>query len=263
MRRIVFALSLALTAAACGEAADEPAPPAAAPTAGSGHEGVWELLSGHGPDGPVPIVPGHPVTLEIDGDQAGGRAACNLYGGRVVVEGSSFSAGGLSGTEMGCPPRIMESEQRYYAALPAAERIDVAGDEMTLSGPETELVFRRRPPVPTAELVGTTWELESLIDGTGPDAVASSAAPAHLTLSEDGTFSGTTGCRTLTGTWAERGGEIHFPEMTADGSCNERLREQDSHVVNVLGDGFPVEIEGRTLTIDKERAEQGLVYVAR
>jgi heat shock protein HslJ len=258
MRRIVLALTLMLAATSCGETVDGPAPGGG----GSGHEGVWELVSGRGPGGEVPVVPGHPVTLEIEGDQANGRAACNLYGARVRVEGRSFSAGVTGGTEMGCAPEVMRSEQRYYEALPGADRIEVDGDEMTLTGPETRLVFRRRPAVPTAELAGTRWELESLVERTGPDATATSAAPAHLTLSGDGTFSGSTGCRTLTGKWVEEVGEIYFTEMAADGSCPKRLQAQDAHVVNVLGDGFPVEIEGRTLTIDKARTGQGLLYVA-
>lgn len=261
MRKIAAALTILLAASGCGEA---PAPRAAGPDAGGqiSYEGVWELVEGRGPDGAVPIVPGHPITLELAGGRAEGRAACNLYGGRVTVEGSSFTADGLSGTEMGCAAHIHESEQSYYAALPAADHIEVRTDELTLSGPGAELVFRRVPPVPTAELVGTTWVLESLVRGSGPGAVAMSAAPAELRLSDDGTFTGTTGCRDLSGTWAERGGAIHFDEMTAEGSCPSRLRSQDDQVVNVLGDGFTPEIEGRTLFIDKPRAGQGLVYAA-
>lgn len=260
MRRIVVVTVLALAGFACGETIDGPAPGTAPDR--TDHEGVWELVSGRGPAGEVPLVTGHPITLEIDGDEAKGRAACNLYGARVEVDGTAFSAGVLGGTEMGCAPDVMRSEQRYYETLPGADRIEVEGDEMTLTGPETKLVFRRRAPVPSAELTGTRWELESLVEGSGPDGVATSAAPAHLTLSDDGTFSGTTGCRDLSGTWLADVGEIYFTEMAADGSCPQRLQAQDAHVVNVLGDGFPVEIDGQTLTIDKARADQGLVYVA-
>jgi heat shock protein HslJ len=261
VRRLALVAAV-LLAASCGRAADAPAPPGAAPADRSAHEGSWELVSGRGPDGAVPVLDRHPITLEIDGSAANGRAACNLYGGRVEVDGSSFTAAGMGGTDMGCAPDVMESEARYHAALLAADRIEVAGDEMTLTGSGTELVFRRLPPVPTARLVGTTWKLESLIDGTGPDVVAVAAAPADLTLSDDGTFSGSTGCRELTGSWSENGGEIFFDEMRADGTCEESLREQDSHVVGVLGDGFPVEIEENTLTIDKPRMGKGLVYLA-
>ena len=260
MRKTLVLTALVVALAACGEPADAPSRPVA-PDAG-GHEGVWELVSGRGPEGRVAVVAGHPITLELNGNDASGRAACNLYGGSVTVDGSAFAAQQLGGTEMGCAPAVMESEQRYYAALPAADRIDVAGDEMTLTGPETELVFRRVPPVPTAALTGTRWELETIVEGDGPAAAVSSAAPAFLRLSDDGTFTGSTGCRALSGTWAERNGEIYFDEMSADGTCEESLRDQDGHVVNVLGDGFAVEIEGDTLTVSKPRAGGGLVYRA-
>lgn len=55
--------------------------------------------------------------------------------------------------------------------------------------------------------------------------------------------------------------EIVFPTMSAGGDCPERLREQDAHVVNVLGDGFQADVEGDLLTAT-DADGSGLVYRA-
>lgn len=132
-----------------------------------------------------------------------------------------------------------------------------------MSGGDAELVYRQVPPPPTAELVGTTWRLESLIEGRGSAGIVSSAHPARLKLSGDGSFAGTTGCRGLSGEWTERIDEILFTTMSADGNCSENLRAQDGHVVGVLGDGFTASIEGQELTVFASRGDLGLVYRLR
>jgi heat shock protein HslJ len=134
-------------------------------------------------------------------------------------------------------------------------------DRLTLTGPGSELHFELLPLVPTAELTDTLWELESLIEGSGPDGVGSSAFPAGLTLSSDGSVTGSTGCRRLEGKWVENGDEILFTELSAEGNCQDELERQDEHVVTVLGDGFTAEIDGRTLTLFSA-GELGLVYRA-
>lgn len=42
---------------------------------------------------------------------------------------------------------------------------------MILTGDGTELRFEIVPPIPTAGLIDTRWELRSLIYGTGPEGV--------------------------------------------------------------------------------------------
>jgi heat shock protein HslJ len=101
-----------------------------------------------------------------------------------------------------------------------------------------------------------------MVEGRGPEATAASAEPAELTMSRDGTFAGSTGCRRLTGEWSEDGDSILFHTMSADGRCPEDLRAQDSHVVGVLGDGFTASINGNRLTVYNVRGSLGLIYRA-
>ena len=98
-----------------------------------------------------------------------------------------------------------------------------------------------------------------MIYGIGKDATVSPAHPAYLIIKGDGTLIGSTGCRSLRGKWTERGDEIHFIAFSADGDCPTKLRQQDRHVVNELGDGFRVEINGNRLIVTG-RFGGGLAY---
>ena len=259
MKTIVVGLLLALGAAACGS---EPTGGGAGGRGTRDPAGTWILVEGVSPEGEIRIDPDFRISLRFEDDSVSGTSACNHYGGDVTIDGSSFAAGGLGGTDMGCAPEIMEAESRYLAALMGATTIEQGSDTLTLTGQNIELVFEREPPVPTAELENTEWHLEGLIEGRGPEGTVSEADPGTLTLHDDGTLSGHTGCRTLTGTWEPHGDEIFTPELGAEGGCSEQQRLQDGHVVNVIGDGFTVEIEGATLTIYSSRGDQGLIYKA-
>jgi heat shock protein HslJ len=239
-------LVLALLAAACGseDPADSP---------GSTPDGDWQLTGG------VAIVDGFPITMSIEGREVSGRAACNSYFGTVTVDGDRIAIGELGATEMGCEPAVMEAEAAFMAALLEVATFERDGDRLTLSGPETELSFEPVTPVPTASLVGTTWVLDTLIEG---EAVSTAGGdPATLVLAEDGTLSASTGCRTLTGTWLERGGVIVVPTLSAEGECPDELSKQDSLVVTVIGDEFRAAVDGDRLTL-MSMGSDGLGYRA-
>ena len=245
-------------ASACGKPGTDPGGPGDDLGA---YLGTWELAEGSGPRGQISLPPDGRITLLIEVDSIGGIAACNMYGtGDFTIDGHDLDTrAGVSLTEMACSEDLMAAESAYIDAFVDADRIDRDGDTLTLSGPQVELTYGFVPPPPTADLIGTTWVLESLLLGSGADAVATSAEPAELRLEEDGTVTGTTGCRRLEGTWRQNGDEIVFPSLAADGECPETLSQQDGYVVSI-GDGFTFEVEGDTLTIDPYLGEARLVY---
>jgi heat shock protein HslJ len=219
--------------------------------------GEWELVSGTAAGTPLPRPKSSRATLTFDAGEAGGQSFCNHYFSSYTLDGDSIRFDGIGGTEMGCEPEIMAAESAYVAALGSVTRIARDGDELVLTGDDVELRFSAVPPVPTSELVGTAWVLESLIDGETASSVMGS--PATLRLDADGTVSGSTGCRTLTGTWETRGGTVVFPDFAADGECPQHLFAQDDHVVAVLGDGFRADVVENRLTL-ADPDGRGLVY---
>ncbi len=252
-------IGLCASAAACGAAGP---PSGAASTSPTSYTGTWRLTDGRGPNGEVPLVKGYRITLHLAGNEIGGTAACNTYGAKVEIEDDSFGlADGLSGTEMACEPQVMDSEAAYLDALSEVEAIARAGKTLTLTGRDTELRFELLPAPPTAELTDTMWYLESLIEGTGSQTTARSADRARLVLRSDGTLSGSTGCREFEGEWIERGDEIIFARLAVEGHCPEELRQQDGHVLGVLGDGFTARIEGHIVML-LDQGDLGLAYRA-
>jgi heat shock protein HslJ len=218
------------------------------PGAGPGIDGSWRLERGTHAGQPIPIVPGADITLAIDGDTVGGTSACNHYGGEIDRDGGALTFSALVMTEMGCDMPIMASESAYIAALGAVSRVARSSDRLTLSGTDVELVFRLVPPVADAPLAGPVWVLDSIITG---DAVSSVMGdPATLELRDDGTMSGTTGCRTFDGRYTVSDATVSVMELSNDDrACPAELVPQDEHVLDVIARGFGFEIDGERLTL--------------
>lgn len=254
----IVPLAALLVIAACGGPAASPAP-----SGGNGMvdaTGDWRLVEGVDGGVAIPLVEGADITLMVEGSQVSGRAACNQYGGEIIVDGGQVRFGPMSMTEMACDEPVMASEAAYLAALGKVGAAAIDGDRLTLSGPDVELIFERLQPPPAAALVGTTWVLDSLITG---DAVSSVMGdPATLQLGADGLVSGSTGCRTVTGRYEVRDGLLVLTELgIPDLPCDPMVAGQDDQVVTVLGSGPVVTIDGQRLTL-MGRSGQGLGYLA-
>ncbi|HEX2074490.1 MAG TPA: META domain-containing protein [Geodermatophilus sp.] len=219
--------------------------------------GAWELAELRMDDAPVPL-PAERATLVVEQGTLGGTSFCNHYGSEYGLRHGALEIHALGSTEMACAPALMDAERAYLAALGAGpHEVRFEGADLVLAGTDVELRFRPLPPVPTRDLVGTRWVLDTLQDGETASSVA--GEPPHLLLHADGTFTGSTGCRTFTGTWTSDGDTVRPAGYAVEGECPDDLRRQDGHVVAVLGEGFRVEIEGDRLTVTG-RDGQGLVY---
>lgn len=222
-------------------------------------DGDWRLQAGTDQGRPIPIVPGSPINLQVAGTQAGGIAACNHYGGKVRLDGSSVSFSEIVQTEMAClNDQVMASEAAYLAALSKITKAERTGDSLLLTGPQVELSFVVVPPVADASLVGTSWTLESLISA---EVASSTVARATLVFNADGTLAASTGCRDLTGRYSISGSNVTVTLDPWDTiGCANPLGEQDAHVLGVLGQRFSVTISGASLTLTA--GDQGLGYLA-
>jgi len=246
-------VALALACAGCG------AGPGGGDAAPSPY-GEWRLVGGTGPAGAVEPLDTHPVTLVVEDGRVGGTAACNSYGGSARIDGERLEVRDLAQTEMACdPPEVMELEAAYLQALGRADSIGREGDELVVSGPSVELRFEPVPDVPDAALSDTEWELDTLIEG---ETASTPAADASVRFAGDGTFAGTTGCRSFEGAYAVNGDDIRVERLELeDDGCEGAVAAQDDLVVRVLGEGFRTEVEGHRLTLTSRG--DGLVYRSR
>jgi heat shock protein HslJ len=259
VRLVTAALAALLVAAGCADlsATSEPAKPLASVDV----EGAWQLVAGVLGMTEMTLLDDARVTLIVKDGHAGGQAACNDYGGEFTVDEGRVDVGGFGQTLMGCSEPAMALETTYLSALAKVESAHMDGATLVLTGsPGIELRFERLQPPPTAEIVGTPWLLESLIDGDARSSVVGD--PATLLLKPDGSLEGSTGCRTLSGHYLVRGDEILANELGADGECPPGAQgRQDGHVIQVIGDGFRASVDGALLTL-VDQDGTGLVYRA-
>jgi len=221
--------------------------------------GDWVLESGSVNGAPIPVLADYPITLSVDGTEVGGQSACNFYGGRLEVVNGQVRLAQTSSTAMACgepDSDVMQSEAAFVQALGEIRAARGETDRLTLFGPTAELIFTRRAPIPIVDIVATDWVLESVID----DHVAAAAIgePATLRFEENGTFQGSTGCRTFSGTWVKARGQLVATQMSMEGVCPGGLGGQDGAVAEGVGGSF-AKVEGDRLTLAKNGGA-ALVY---
>ena len=254
---------VALLASACGGDSttetgdrDDAAPN---PAGTSLIDGSWILTSGSIDGETMTLVDDYTITMVIAGGEIGGRAACNSYGGFVAIGDASFALDALSWTEMGCEPAPMELEGQFLQGISLVDTAARSGDTARLTGPGVSFDFALVPPVPTAQLIDSTWVLDTIIQGETASSTTTSAEPATLRLDGDGTFVGSTGCRRVSGDYVVSGSSLQFTSWGADGNCPTELQSQDSSVVSVLEGDIGVTIDGNRLTLTVAGGE-GLAY---
>jgi heat shock protein HslJ len=222
-------------------------------------DGAWVLIAATVDGANLSLNDQHRVTMTIDGSEINGRAACNSNGGAISIDNGAFSLGEIAQTEMDCEPAVMEIESTFIQGLISVTVATRSGDSASLTGEGVEYTFELLPPVPTAELIGSTWVLDTIIQGDAASSTIATADPATLLLNADGTFAGGTGCREISGEYVVSGDTVQFTSFGADGECRSEVEWQDGQVVTVLGDGFTVEIDGDRLTVTAPGGE-GLSY---
>lgn len=262
MRRLLFVLLLTV-AAACGPPAAGGSDSGLSDAAGAGqYDGEWRLVSGSGPSGDIP-VPGQ-VTLTLAGRKASGVSACNHYQADVEINGSTIAVTGMGGTEMGCPGKRTVAEERYSAALQAAEAIGLDGERLRISGPDVDLLFAAIEPPKPAPFEDTKWKLTTLMIGRGPSGTAmSTGAPASLTFRGDGSLTATTGCVDITAQWQRDGDTVTVTDLPRiDVDCPNVSARQHDHLMEIWRAPFTVELRPRQLDLQQVNGNLGAGYSA-
>lgn len=109
---------------------------------GSGLDGSeWRVTS---IDGAAPVAGSEP-TIRFEDDQLSGTTGCNSFGGGYTLTGDQLRIDAMYQTEMACDGALGEQEAAMMGVLQTAERLNVAGDVMTISGPDGSLELTRVP----------------------------------------------------------------------------------------------------------------------
>jgi heat shock protein HslJ len=216
----------------------------------SGFDGAWRLSAGT-VDGQEIAVPANPpMTLTLAGSEVGGSGGCNSFGGSVAVTGDQVDFGDLASTLIGCDEPLARGEQIYLTALGRVERGARDGASLTLRGTGVELRFTAIAPTPAAALIGTRWQLESIITG---DAAMSAIGIEQATLlfGDGGTVAGSTGCRDFAVAFSGDARRTSIdPVRIATGDCSGPSMTIEQAVLATLADGATAHVEQDRLIVD-------------
>jgi heat shock protein HslJ len=108
--------------------------------------------------------------------------------------------------------------------------------------------------VPDQPLVGTTWTLDTIIDGETASSVPAGIEAPTLEIADDGTVAVFTGCNRGNGTAevADDGATITFgPLAITKMLCPDGGSEVEAQVLTVLDGEVQVELDGDQLTLTK------------
>lgn len=168
MRRLAALFVVAvLGAGGCG-GDDEPAAPTAPGLDGRSFRST--AIDGR------ELVPGTQVTLRFDDGTLGAQAGCNtISGGYEIADDVLRWSTDPATTGIGCDPALHRQDDWLAGFLGDARLSRPAGDGLVLRGGGVELTLederRAHPPLP---VVGTSWTLDTIAAGNGPDDSAAS-----------------------------------------------------------------------------------------
>ncbi|HYI60549.1 MAG TPA: META domain-containing protein [Acidimicrobiales bacterium] len=240
--------------------ATEPAP-AADPLAGRTFVATEMTEDG----APRPLVEGTELRLAFAEDELRISAGCNSISRSYRFTGSGIELGDeAAATLIGCDPAREAQDEWITEVLSGSVEAEVDGDTLVLtSGATTLTLLDRETASPDVPLVGTTWTLDTVLEGTSADGTASSVPgpTATLTLAADGTYVLDTGCNTGSGTVEVADGTLAFaaPELTR-AACEGDTVTTEAAVVALLDGEVAYEIEERRLTLTA--GDRGLGFAA-
>lgn len=265
MRRLAaLAIATALLAA-CGDAGAEVG---SGPATDGGGRGGSDPLDGRTfvtteitEDGaPHPLVEGTELRLSFADGTIAIEAGCNHLRAEYTIDGDTLTATGGVTTDMGCDPGRHEQDEWISRVLTGP--IDWALDDTTLvltSGGTVLRLSDREVASPDVPLLGTEWQLDTLIDGEL--ASSSPGMAGTLAIADDGTYAVATGCNTGSGTVEVSESTLTFtPPGLTRLACEDDAAAVEAAMTAVLDGEVAYEVDERRLTLTA--GERGLGFTA-
>ena len=208
-----------------------------------------------------PLVAGTRITLTFDDGTVGASAGCNSMSGDYTLDGDVLRVGQIGSTEMGCDPERHEQDDWVADLLTSSPTIRLSEPELTLTAGDTVVALvDREVAEPDADLVGTHFVLESIVDG---DTVSSVPAGVEATfeISGDGTVELALGCNTGGGTAEIGDGTLTFGTIVAtEMACEEPAMQVEAAILDLLSGEVTYQIDAGRLSMRK--GANGLDWLA-
>lgn len=217
---------------------------------------------------PRSLVAGSEIRLRFDADRLGITAGCNSMGGTYTLDGTRLSVADLATTDMGCDAALMEQDTWVAGLFGRDVQLTTGAEPALISGDVVLALADREQVSPDRPLVGTRWELDTLVDGEAASSLPQGSS-GFLTLTTKTRYDTSVPCGSSQGgRYTVEGDRITFtvgsvgiadcfggdPDIAGGNSLvSEAFRE-------VLGAGARWSIEENRLTIT--RGDRGLGFTA-
>jgi heat shock protein HslJ len=180
-------------------------------------------------------------------------------GGQARVDGGRLLVTQLATTDMACDPPRMAQDDWLAKVLTGSPTVRLSGPDLVLTSGTTEIrLLDREVADPDRPLVGTRWNVETLVSADVASSVPMGAA-AHLVLKSDGTFVGNAGCNEMGGGAAVSGKTIRFSGVfTTKMACDADRTRLEQAVLAVLRDDVSFDIDADALQL-RHPSGKGLV----
>lgn len=120
---------------------------------------------------PMPAGVRLELTLGTDG-RLRARAGCNSMSGTYRIRDGRLVVTELGQTEMGCAPELMANDEAIASLLTARPSVLPGGNSLRLDATTIAVLLVDLEAVdPTSPLVGTTWVLDTLLDGASASTI--------------------------------------------------------------------------------------------
>ncbi len=197
---------------AIGGCGREDAPPDAQPDPLDGRVFLSQAVDGHD------LAPGTTIRLTFDGGRLGATAGCNSLGAPYrLTDGRLAVRGGMSTTEIGCDPARHQQDLWLAEFLQAAPKVAVDAATLTLTTDGVTLhLLDRTVADPDRALVGTTWQVDTVVNGDTASSVPGENR-AILEFGADGALVATSpGCTSARLTVNVDEQSLRFGDVTID-----------------------------------------------
>ncbi len=223
----------------------------------------WQLTE-YGQEGSLTTAIGESTVVFGPGDKIGGNGGCNSFGGTYTFDGTTLTVSNLASTEMACADNaLMQQESAFTGALAQATGLTIDGDTLTITYPDGILRFTLLAGAgAAAPIEGTTWNLESIVTGTGADGSASSVVAGSTVTAQwnNGTVSGSAGCNQYSANYTLDGDTLEVGDVVTTRMACDGLMEQETAFVNALDNATGLKIDNGKLVLTHPNGE--LVFTA-
>ena len=188
------------------------------------------------------LVAGTAVTLTFEPDRLSANAGCNTSSGAYTLDGAVLrTEGEWATTLMGCTPELEAQDQWLARFLSDGADVVLDGDDLTLTstgGGDVTMVLTSGDSG-AAPLTGTTWMLNTIIDGETASSVPVGVEQPTLRIGEDGMAELFAGCNrggaAVGTTTTEQGEALTFgPLRLTRMACGDEAMAVETAVLAVL-----------------------------